>query len=139
MKTIDDYFPSLLRFLEKSQSIVRVDPDTPFHRVTDFVGRVEARLYFFDGSYLDVGEMVRIQRGIPINYHYRYHWQRRDGPVWTYDDAPHHPEVDTSPFHKHRYQETLQTVEGHPRIRLTEAIQEVLRLLAEEGIPRPPT
>lgn len=139
MKTIDDYFLSLSRFLEKSQSIVRVDPDTPFHRVTDFVGRVEARLYFFDGSYLDVGEMVRIQSGFPVNYHYRYHWQRPDGPVWTYDDAPHHPEVDTFPFHKHRYQGALKTIEGHPRIRLTEAIQEVLRLLAEEGIPRPPT
>lgn len=138
MKTIDDYFFSLSRFLEKTPSIVRVDSDTPFHRVTDFVGRVEARLYFFDGSYLDVGEMVRIQSGALINFHYRYHWQRLDGPAWTYDDAPHHPEVDTFPFHKHRFQGTRQTIEGHTRVRLTEAIQEVLRSLTEEGTPRPP-
>jgi hypothetical protein len=132
VRTIDDYFSSLARFIANSPSIVQVEPASPFHRITDFVGRVEARLHFFDGSYLDVGEMVRIEQGAPLNFHYRYHWQRPEGPVWTYDDAPHHPELPTFPFHRHQYQRSRRTAEAHPRIRLTEVIQEVLGFLAGE-------
>lgn len=131
MISVDDYFLSLSRFLSKSRSIVRVEPDDPFHRLTEAVGRVEARIHFYDGSFLEVGEMVRIDKGTPLNFHYRYHWQAPDGPRWTYDDAPHHPGMDTFPFHKHLYQGSARTVESHPHIRLTEAIQEVLRTLGE--------
>lgn len=131
MRTIDDYFLSISRFLAKFRSIVKVEPENPFYRLTDVEGRVEARIHFYDGSFLDVGEMVRIEGGVPLNFHYRYHWQRPNGPALTYDDAPHHPEVETYPAHRHRYQGSLRMVEGHPRIRLSDAIEEVLRLLRE--------
>jgi hypothetical protein len=87
--SIDDYFSSLKRFLEIHKSIVALEPEYPFLRITDQTGRVNARLHFYDGSYLDLDEMIRIEWGVPVNYHYRYHYQRPDSPVTTYDDAPH--------------------------------------------------
>lgn len=73
MRTVDDYFSSLSRFLQKHKSVVGLDPEYPFQRITDQFGRVNARVHFFDGSFLDIDEMVRIEHGAAVNYNYRYH------------------------------------------------------------------
>lgn len=126
MNVVDDYFFSLTRFLQKHKSIVGLEPDFPFQRITDRLGRVNARLHFFDGSYLDIDEMVRIEHGSAINYHYRYHYQRSDGPVITYDDAPHHPELSTFPHHSHPYRAGQRHTTAHEKVTLTQVIQTIL-------------
>ncbi len=126
MNAVDDYFSSLARFLQKHNSIVGLEPEFPFQRITDRLGRVNARLHFFDGSYLDIDEMVRIERGSVINYNYRYHYQRSDGPVITYDDAPHHPEIATFPHHAHPYRAGRRETVGHEKVALTEVIQQIV-------------
>jgi len=125
VRTIDDYFSSLTRFLEKRKSIVALEPDFPYQRITDQFGRVNARLRFFDGSYLDIDEMVRIEHGVAVNYNYRYHYQRPDGPVVTYDDTPHHPELATFPHHKHPYNSGQKGTAAHSKVTLTQVIQEI--------------
>jgi hypothetical protein len=125
VRTIDDYFSSLTRFLEKRKSIVAIEPEHPFQRITEQFGRVNARLRFFDGSYFDIDEMVRIENGIAVNYNYRYHYQRPDGPVFTYDDTPHHPELQTFPHHKHPYRSSRRETAAHPKVTLTQVIQEI--------------
>ena len=126
MKTIDDYFSSLARFLQKQKSIVGLEPDSPFLRISAVVGRVNARLHFFDGSYLDIDEMVRIERGLAMNYNYRYHYQHQNGPVITYDDAPHHPEIETFPYHRHPYHTGQRKTEASQKVNLTHVIQQIL-------------
>ncbi len=126
MKAIDDYFSSLTRFLEKQKSIVGIEPEFPFQRITDQLGRVNARLLFFEGSYLDIDEMIRIERGMAVNYNYRYHHQRPDGPAVTYDDAPHHPEIETFPYHRHPFRSGRRETEAHPKVSLTQVIREIL-------------
>lgn len=130
MTSIDDYFSSLKRFLEKHKSIVALEPEYPFLRITDQTGRVNARLHFYDGSYLDLDEMIRIEWGVPVNYHYRYHYQRPDSPVTTYDDAPHHPELNTFPYHRHSYRSGQRETTPHPKVSVTQVIQEIL-----DGLP----
>lgn len=126
MNTIDDYFSSLTRFLQKHKSIVGLEPEFPFQRITDQFGRVNARLRFFDGSYLDIDEMVRIERGGTVNYNYRYHYQRPDGPVITYDDTPHHPELETFPHHSHPYRSGHRETMAQEKVTLTVVIQQIL-------------
>ena len=131
MNTIDDYFSSLTRFLRKHKSIVALEPEFPYQRVTDLVGRVNARLRFFDGSYLDIDELVRIERGIAINYNYRYHYQRLEGSVVTYDDTPHHPEFETFPHHRHVYRSNIRGTEAHQKVTVTQVVQEILDQLGK--------
>jgi hypothetical protein len=126
VNTIDDYFSSLTRFLQKHKSIIGLEPEFPFQRITDQFGRVNARLSFFDGSYLDIDEMVRIERGGAVNYNYRYHYQRPDEPVITYDDTPHHPELETFPHHSHPYRSGHRETTAHEKVTLTAVIQQIL-------------
>jgi len=125
VRTIDDYFSSLTRFLEKRKSIVALEPKHPFQRITEEFGRINARLRFFDDSYLDIDEMIRIEHGVAVNYNYRYHYQRQDGPVFTYDDTPHHPELETFPHHKHPYQSGQRRTEAYSKVTLIQIIQEI--------------
>lgn len=133
MKTIDDYFSSLTRFLRKHKPIAGLEPAFPYQRITDHFGRVNARLHFFDGSYLDIDEMVRIEAGTVINYNYRYHYQRPEGPVITYDDTPHHPELETFPHHAHPYRSGIRQTTPHQKVTVVAVIQEILDRLPREG------
>ncbi|HHJ06666.1 MAG TPA: hypothetical protein ENK24_04125 [Anaerolineae bacterium] len=61
-----------------------------------------ARLGFYDGSELQVMEKLMIERYILVKPRYVYHYQQADGSlVFRYDNAPHHPEIETYPHHKH--------------------------------------
>jgi len=135
VKTIDDYFSSLTRFLRKHKSIVGIEPEYPYLRITDHFGRVNARLHFFDGSYLDIDEMIRIGGGSAINYNYRYHYQRPQGPVITYDDTPHHPELETFPYHAHPYRSGTRETAPHEKITVTEVIRKILEELSTNPPP----
>ncbi len=125
MKTVDDYFSSLARFLGKYKSIVAIEPEYPFQRITEHLGRINARLHFFDGAYLDIDEMVRIEGGAAVNYNYRYHHQRQDGPVVTYDDTPHHPELATFPYHAHPYRSGRRETIAYRKVSLSQVIQQI--------------
>lgn len=129
MRTVNDYFSSLSRFLQKHKGIVGLDPEYPFQRITDQFGRVNARVHFFDGSFLDIDEMIRVEDGAALNYNYRYHYQRPDGPCVTYDDTPHHPELETFPFHRHPYRSGRRETVAHQKVSLTQVIQEILGLM----------
>jgi len=131
LKVIEDYFSSVDKFLAKQMVVSKIEPQNLFRRISNTKGRIEARIYFFDGSYLDVGEMVAIERGVPLNYHYRYHYQRPEGPVFTYDDAPDHRELETFPYHKHTYTKDMRETEPHQKVTLTDVVKEIATLLQE--------
>jgi len=62
---------------------------------------VKARLRFFDGSFLDIHERVDTNRCFPEYLTYSYQYIDKSGEQVFRYDAPHHPEVDTFPHHKH--------------------------------------
>jgi len=70
------------------------------------------RVIFFDQSYLDLREYINTDthvRGPVIEYAYYY---SRDGrKIFGYDNAPHHPGIETYPYHKHTW-----TPEGREEI-----------------------
>jgi len=64
---------------------------------------------------------------------YRCHWQDSNGRlIKRWDNAPHHPEVDTFPHHLH--DEAENRVIGHSALTGLEALQRILaELEAREG------
>ena len=60
------------------------------------------RLHLADNSLLEISEALAVEGGRLTWLSYRYHWQAATGNlILRYDDAPHHPEVETFPHHKH--------------------------------------
>jgi Family of unknown function (DUF6516) len=94
--------------------------------LTAIRANLRIRLRLVDQSLLEISEALVIQEGELARLSYRYHWQNVSGQVlFRYDDAPHHPEVDTFPHHKH----VGDTVIASPRPHLLDVLEEMQRLL----------
>lgn len=86
--------------------------DTGFHR---------GRVAFLDGSVLEFSEQVPVER-----QKYRIHYMDGENNlIVRWDSAPHHPELETFPFHKH----TPSGVETHPPITVLAALAGVVERL----------
>ena len=69
---------------------------------TPLMGSVEGKLYFWDGSVLDIREVVTLVAGELEKVSYSYNYRRADGVlIFRYDNWPHHPKLSTFPHHKH--------------------------------------
>jgi hypothetical protein len=51
-------------------------------------------------AFVEIGEAIELRNDILYWLSYRYHFQHGDR-FFRYDNAPHHPEVETHPEHKH--------------------------------------
>jgi hypothetical protein len=52
-------------------------------------------------------EVVSVELGYPVRISYSYAYFRVSGPVFRYDNAPHHPHIATFPHHKHLFPEQI--------------------------------
>jgi hypothetical protein len=83
------------------------------------------RVTLADGSLVEMTERVVAAQGIFEITKYRHHWQDTNGHlIKRWDNAPHHPTVDTFPHHLHDGAETR--VVGHPPITGLEVLQRIL-------------
>lgn len=114
--TIADYFSGIERGL--TQNIRIGSPDMPIVCLAsdEFNGLVRCRIYFYDDSYLDVYEVVNTELGYPVKIHYAYTYIRAGERVFRYDNAPHHPEIDTYPHHKHLGARDALSVANEPTL-----------------------
>jgi hypothetical protein len=99
--TVDDYFAAIERGLRDNvQAGTVVEPIT---RLTsdDYNGLIRCRVLFWDGSYLDIYEVVSTELGYPVRVHYAYTYVQQGQRVFRYDNAPHHPDIATYPHHRH--------------------------------------
>ncbi len=99
--TIDDYFAAMERGLKQNVNIGTVEEPITCLASDEHNGLIQCRVFFWDDSYLDIYEVVSTELGYPIRVHYAYTYLREGQRVFRYDNAPHHPEVDTHPHHKH--------------------------------------
>lgn len=67
----------------------------------DYNGLIRCRIFFWDGSFLDLYEVVSTELGYPVRLYYAYTYLREGQRVFRYDNAPHHPDIATHPYHKH--------------------------------------
>ncbi len=98
---ITDYFASVERSLRKNSSVVQIDEPQAYLVSDDYNGLFHCRVHFWDGSYLDIYEVVSTELGYPVRISYAYTYLRWKTLTFRYDNAPHHPEIITYPHHKH--------------------------------------
>lgn len=96
---IDDYFAAIERSLQQNVQIGEVEV-LECLASDDYNGLIRCRVIFWDGSYLDIYEVVSTELGYPVRVHYAYTYIRDERHVFRYDSAPHHPEIVTHPHHR---------------------------------------
>jgi len=99
--TIDDYFASLERTLVQNPLVSRLEDPFTCLASDDHNGLVRGRVFFWDGSFLDLYEVVSTELGYPVRIGYAYTYLGEGQRAFRYDNAPHHPEIITYPHHKH--------------------------------------
>ena len=99
--TIDDYFASIERSLRRAGQVSEIGEPFTCLASDDYNGVIRCRVIFWDGSFLDIYEVVSTELGYPVRLHYAYTYLRAGQRMFRYDNAPHHPEIITHPHHKH--------------------------------------
>ncbi|MDY6774160.1 MAG: DUF6516 family protein, partial [Candidatus Nanohaloarchaea archaeon] len=96
---IRDYFSRVENEISRVPMVIEVSFDTTV--IDTDLGYWKATLTFRDGSELHMFEFVAGNGELEVDK-YRYHMQDyAHDLLFRYDDAAHHPEIDTYPDHKH--------------------------------------
>lgn len=107
MNNIESYFDRIDSLIRHSYVI---DDKVTYRRLTPTSGIIDGVLYFYNGSCLEFTESLRIVKGAVYKQRYRYHYRNGDVQIFRYDNAPHHPQLQTFPHHKH--DESDQAIES---------------------------
>ena len=101
---IERYMNDLDVLISASPSIVDIDiirrdiRDTGLEKTALFRYRIK----LIDESLIEITERLLEERGGLTTTKYRYQWQTGSGKlIKRWDNAPHHPEIDTFPDHLH--------------------------------------
>ncbi len=101
---INKYLNDLDALISASPAIIDVDiirrdiRDTGLEKIALYRYRIKLK----DGSTIEITERL-LEEGKKLDTtKYRYHWQTQSGKlIKRWDNAPHHPEIDTFPNHLH--------------------------------------
>jgi hypothetical protein len=101
---IERYMNDLDVLISTSAFIVDIDiirrdiRDTGLEKTALFRYRIK----LIDESLIEITERILEERGGLTTTKYRYHWQTgSEKLIKRWDNAPHHPEIDTFPDHLH--------------------------------------
>lgn len=101
---INEYLKKLEELISASPEVIDVEIirksiwDTGLEKVALF----RYKLTMSDKSLFELTERLVEEKGTLSTNKYRHHWQSSDGQVIKrWDNAPHHPEIDTFPHHLH--------------------------------------
>ncbi len=73
-----------------------------FNYASNRRGSIIGQLKFYDGSFLEFGEVLIMRDRQIEKVRYPYHYQSESGElIFRYDNAPHYPNLSTHPHHKH--------------------------------------
>ena len=98
---IEDYFVSIERGLNQNPQVSKIEEPLILLTSDDYNGLIRCRVTFWDGSFLDIYEVITTELGYPVRINYSYTYLSDDRLIFRYDNAPHHPEIITHPHHKH--------------------------------------
>ncbi len=70
--------------------------------ITSVSGFLDCRVLMIDGSELYVSEYFTVLENRIKRDKYSYHLQKNDEFIIRWDNAPHHRELSTFPFHVHK-------------------------------------
>lgn len=99
MQTIDEHFKKIQDLISKSEIVASTNIE--YIKVLENEGFIRGTLTLIDGSELRLLEYTKISDGQPVILRYRFQWQTAGELITRWNNAPHHPEVETFPHHKH--------------------------------------
>ena len=99
-KSSNEHIEAVKELISSYDDIIAVAELEEFE-VTLNEGFIRRIITFIDGSRLHFLEYIRVTNNIPIKLKYRYHYEDTEGnTVFRYDNAQHHKDIATSPYHK---------------------------------------
>lgn len=126
---ITDYFSGIERSIRRIKG-AEISGQITSLASDDYNGLLRCRVLFWDDSYLDIYEVVNTELGYPVEVHYSYTYLASGKRVFRYDNAPHHPEINTHPHHKHSGERERLIAAEEPT--LTNILKEIETLLSEK-------
>ncbi len=97
--------------------------------VTSVSGFLDCKVLLIDGSELYVSEYFTVLKNRIKRDKYSYHLQKNNELIIRWDNAPHHRELSTFPYHVHRKDEVHESKEM-----TVEDILEVISEIVQEGL-----
>jgi len=116
-------------YFSKLKAVLNASPLVEGYKVKreiigSFVGQIILEITLKDGSVLHGFEYVVVSKGRIAREKYRYHWMNENGLIMRWDNAPHHREIESFPFHIHTKSEILPSEE----VRLEEILKTIERI-----------
>lgn len=92
-------------YFSQIETIIQTFPDIRFISLTKKIystnqGYIGGSIIFRNDHRLDFVEVKNTDIKAKIKYRYHY-MDERQGMIFRYDNAPHHPEITSFPHHKH--------------------------------------
>jgi hypothetical protein len=122
---IHQYIWELEQFIQSREKIIDVEVirhnlwETEFETIILY----RYKLLLEDKSTIELTERLIEQNKQLKRTKYSYHWQTQKGKlIKRWDNAPHHPEIETAPHHLHTNKEVLP----HNEIDGLEALKRIL-------------
>ena len=131
---IADYLQQIDELLSTSSVVSDVEiirrsiRDTELEKVLNY----RYRITLTNGGLVEMTERVLEVRGTLAVTKYRHHWQDSNGRlIKRWDNAPHHPAIETFPHHLHEGDE--DRVVSHPAVTGLDALQRILAEIEAQG------
>jgi len=96
--------------------------------ITSVSGFLDCRVLLIDGSELYVSEYFTVLKDRIKRDKYSYHLQKRGELLIRWDNAPHHKELSTFPFHAHRKDGVHESKE----MTVEDILEELSEIIQEE-------
>ena len=124
---IEEYLRQIDELLSASPTVRDVEivrrtlRDTEWEKILHY----RYRIFLSDGGLVEMSERFVEMRGAVITTKYRHHWQDGNGHLRKrWDNAPHHPDIETFPNHLHDGAE--EQVVSHAAVTGVEVLQQIL-------------
>lgn len=133
--TIREYLQELDELMSAAPEVIKVEivRRSVWDTDMEIIALYRYKLTMSDGSLLELTERLVEDRGVFSVTKYRHHWQNRHAQlIKRWDNAPHHPEIETFPHHVHDGSETH--IVGHEKICGLDVLNIVISEIAREDI-----
>ena len=127
---IEEYLRQIDELLSASPAVRDVEIIRRTLRNTEWeqILHYRYRVLLSDGGLVEMSERLVEMRGMVTTTKYRHHWQDGEGHLLKrWDNAPHHPRVETFPHHLHDGAE--EQVVSHSAVTGLEVLQKILAAL----------
>lgn len=130
---IDNYLKQIDDFILAADEIVDVEVirrtvwDTDLEKVAIY----RYKVHLSDGGLLELTERLVEEKDSLMRTKYRFHWQSKEGVlIKRWDNAKHHPEIETFPHHLHDGSE--ENVTNHKEVNGLEILSIVVEKVGKK-------